>query len=522
MSRHRSGLSDKRVVVIGAGPGGLASAMLLAAAGFEVTVIERELEVGGRTSTFEQDRFRFDRGPTFFLFPEVLEQIFKLCGRNLHDEVMLQRLDPNYRLVFEQGGELDATSDLARLKAAVAKLCPQDAAGIEHYLADNRKKFEKFRPILEAPFSRHTDVLKLPLLELLPLMRPWASVDADLRRYFRDPRTRLAFSFQSKYLGMSPFKCPSLFTILAFLEYEFGVFHPRGGCGAITDAMARVATQMSVDIRLGEPARELDFDGRRIRRVHTDRATYPADALVINADFANAMRRLVPQRLRRRWTDARIDGAKMSCSTFMLYLGVEGTYPDVAHHTIHLCERYVEHLDSIERDHVLPREPSVYVHNPSLIDPTVAPPGMSSLYVLVPVTHAHPNVDWSVEQDAYKDQVLQRLERFGMTDLRKRIRTEAVFTPRNWQRDFDLYKGATFSLAHTLGQMLSLRPHNRFDDLEGVYLVGGGTHPGSGLPVIFQSARISTQLLAGDLGIANAWGRANGRPRTPSLAAEAH
>lgn len=514
-------MSEKQVVIVGAGPGGLASAMLLAAAGFRVTVLEREGVVGGRTSTLEQDGFRFDRGPTFFLFPEVLEQIFALCGRSLRDEVELVRLDPNYRLVFEQGGELDATSDIARLKTAVAKLCPEDADGVERYLADNRRKFEKFRPILEQPFIRHTDVLKLPLLELLPLMRPWASVDADLRRHFRDPRTRLAFSFQSKYLGMSPFKCPSLFTILAFLEYEFGVFHPRGGCGAVTAAMARVATEMGVDIRLGEPAREMDFDGRRIRRVHTDHGTYRADALVVNADFSNAMRRLVPERLRRRWTDARIDRAKMSCSTFMLYLGIEGRYTDVAHHTVHLCGRYAEHLDSIDRDHVLPGEPSIYLHNPSLIDPTLAPPGMSSLYVLVPVSHAHANIDWSVEKDAYRDTVLARLERLGMKDLRSRLRTEVIFTPEDWRQDFDLHKGATFSLSHTLDQMLSLRPRNRFEDLDGVYLVGGGTHPGSGLPVIFQSARISTQLIAEDLGVANAWGRASSRPRMPQLATEA-
>jgi phytoene desaturase len=513
-------MTDKRIVVIGAGPGGLASAMLLAAAGFDVTVVERETKLGGRTSTFEQDGFRFDRGPTFFLFPEVLEQIFELCGRNLRDEVELERLDPNYRLVFEQGGKLDATCDVARLKAAIAAICPDDAANVERYLDDNRRKFEKFRPILEAPFSRHVDVLKLPLLELLPVMRPWASVDTDLRRHFKDPRTRLAFSFQSKYLGMSPFKCPSLFTILAYLEYRFGVFHPRGGCGAVMTAMARVAAEMGVDIRLGEPARELGFDRRRIRSVHTDRRSYPADALVINADFANAIRGLVPQRLRRRWSDRRIARAKMSCSTFMLYLGVEGRYPDVAHHTIHLCGRYTEHLDSIERGHVLPNEPSIYVHNPSLIDPTLAPRGMSSLYVLVPVTHAHPNVDWSVARQTYRDAVLERLERFGMTDLRKRLRTEAVFTPADWQRDFDLHKGATFSLSHTLDQMLSLRPRNRFEDLEGVYLVGGGTHPGSGLPVIFQSARISAQLLADDLGVANAWGRRDGRPRMPQLAAQ--
>src|SRR5690606_31717672 len=315
-------MADKRIVVIGAGPGGLASAMLLAAAGFEVTVVEREAKVGGRTSTIEQDGFRFDRGPTFFLFPEVLERIFEMCGRNLHDEVELRRLDPNYRLEFEAGGTFDASSDLERMKAAVASLCPDDAASVERYLADNRRKFERFRPILESAFSRHADVLKLPIFELLPLLRPWASVDADLARHFRDPRVRLAFSFQSKYLGMSPFRCPSLFTILSFLEYEHGVFHPVGGCGAVCDAMAALAQELGVELELGNAVDRIAVRDGRVREVATAAGSRPADAVVVNADFAHAIPGLLEERHRRGWSDRRIAGARYSCSTFMLYLGL--------------------------------------------------------------------------------------------------------------------------------------------------------------------------------------------------------
>ncbi len=513
-------MQNRKVVVVGAGPGGLASAMMLSSAGIEVTVLEREEQPGGRTSTIERDGFRFDRGPTFFLFPEVLETVFRACGRSLYDEVPMHRLDPNYRLVFEEGGHVDATSDLEQLKAEIARISPADAAGIDRYMADNRRKFEKFRPILESPFSSHKDVMKLPLLELLPLLRPWASVDADLRRFFSDPRIRLSFSFQSKYLGMSPFKCPSLFTILAFLEYEFGVFHPIGGCGAVSQAMARVASEVGADIRLGEPVREIEFDGRRVRAVQTDKGRYAADALVVNADFANAMRSLVPEKLRRRWNDRKLARTKMSCSTYMLYLGVEGKYPQLPHHTIHLSNGYEAHLDTIERRHVLPENPSFYVHNPSIIDPSMAPKGMSSLYALVPVTHTHPNVDWEAEHPAFREVVLDQLQKVGLPDLRDRIRTEVAFTPRDWEQQLGLYKGATFSLSHTLGQMLSLRPRNRFEDLEGVYLVGGGTHPGSGLPVIYQSARISSQLLAEDFGVSIAWDRKPERPRWPKLATE--
>jgi phytoene desaturase len=495
--------------------------MLLAGAGAEVTVIEREPTVGGRTSTLESDGFRFDRGPTFFLFPEVLESIFHAAGYDLREEVELKRLDPNYRLMFEDGGSVDASSDIDRLKSEIARLSASDAANIDRYLEDNRRKFSSFRPILESPFSSHADLLKLPLLELLPLMRPFSSVDADLRRYFDDPRTRLAFSFQSKYLGMSPFKCPSLFTILAFLEYEFGVFHPVGGCGAVSSAMARVARKMGVEFRLGEPVEEVIVEGRRARGVATARASYDCDALVINADFANAMRNLVPNRLRRRWNDRRIEKTKMSCSTFMLYLGIDGKFPSLPHHTIYLSRDYQRHLDSIDRDHTLPESPSLYVHNPSVIDPTLAPEGMSSLYVLVPVTQTHANVDWEAEKHAYRDIVLDRLGDVGLGDLRSRIRSETVFTPADWEQRLDLFRGATFSMAHSLDQMLSLRPHNRFEDLDGVYLTGGGTHPGSGLPVIYQSAKISAGLLAQDLGLRKGSAPTReGRAKWPALATE--
>jgi phytoene desaturase len=515
-------MRSKKVTIIGAGPGGLASAMLLAEAGFEVTVLEREPHVGGRTSTLELGGFRFDRGPTFFLFPEILESIFRICGRDLHDEVELERLDPNYRLVFEGDAEVDVSSDLNKLKRQIARLSVDDAAAVDRYLADNRAKLARFRPVLESPFDRHSDVLKLPLLELLPLLRPWASVDRDLKRYFRDPRTRLAFSFQSKYLGMSPFKCPSLFTILAFLEYEFGVFHPRGGCGAVSAAMARVAEEMGVHVRLNEPVRELVFEGKRVRRVLTDRGDYRTDAMVMNADFAGAMRTLVPNKLRARWNDAKIARSKMSCSTYMLYLGIEGALPDLQHHTILLSQGYQEHLNSIEHTHVLPEAPALYVHNPSRIDPTLAPAGHSSLYVLVPVTHRSEHVDWATQGSGFREQVLDRLAAVGVPDIRDRIRVEQQFTPADWESRMGLYKGATFSLAHSLDQMLSLRPHNRFEDLEGVYLVGGGTHPGSGLPVIYQSAKITSRLLAEDFGLAGVFAEdANRRGAWGSMTPEA-
>jgi len=220
---------SKRVLIVGAGPGGLAAAMLLAKAGVQVTVLERQPRVGGRTSAIEGEGYRFDLGPTFFLYPQILEEIFTEVGRDLHREVPMKKLDPQYRLVFGAGGELLCTSDLERMVAEIAKLAPADAPQFRRFMADNRVKLEKFAPCLQSPFSGWTSLLQARLLAVLPYLKPWKSLHAELAGYFRDPRLQLAFTFQSKYLGMSPFQCPSLFSILSYLEYEYGVWHPIGG-----------------------------------------------------------------------------------------------------------------------------------------------------------------------------------------------------------------------------------------------------------------------------------------------------
>jgi phytoene desaturase len=300
---------------------------------------------------------------------------------------------------------------------------------------------------------------------------------------------------------MSPFRCPSLFSILSFLEYEYGVFHPVGGCAAVTAAMERVAKRIGVDICLDQPVEEILFEGRRAVGVRTAKGEERADALVVNADFARVMSRLVPDRLRRRWTDRKIGRKKFSCSTFMMYLGIEGKF-ELPHHNIHIATDYARNLDEIENRHILSSDPSFYVQNASVTDATLAPRGMSTLYVLAPVTHQHPNVDWSRERPRFRSLMLKQIAKAGFGDVEKRIRFERVITPDDWDRQYEIHKGATFNLTHSLDQMLHLRPQNRFEDLEGVYLVGGGTHPGSGLPVIFESARISSRLLMKDLGFA--------------------
>jgi phytoene desaturase len=500
------------IVVVGAGPGGLASAMLLARTGAKVTLLERLPTVGGRSRALKKDGFTFDTGPTFFLYPQILAEIFAWCGFDLHADVEMTRLDPLYDLRFglknSRAEMLRIHADPVKLAEEIAKFSPHDAANVSKFLAENAQKFAAFAPILQRPFSGVADLFKGDMLKALPWLAPWRSVDADLGRFFADPRVRLAFSFQSKYLGMSPFNCPSLFTILAYLEHAHGVWHPTGGCNALMTAMERRARAMGVEMKLSHEVQGFTYAGRRVNGVQVRDAagqahTLKADAVVLNADFAHAMRHLVPNDKRARWHDSKLEKSKYSCSTFMLYLGLKGRYDDLAHHTICLADDYRGNLADITAGTRLPVEPSLYMQNASVTDATLAPEGHSTLYVLVPVAHENGHIDWAKEAPGFRNRIVRRLQDLGLKDLPNRIVQETVMTPTGWREDLHVFNGATFNLAHTLDQMLLFRPHNRFEDVDGMYLVGGGTHPGSGLPVIFESAKMSSQLLAADLHLPN-------------------
>lgn len=474
--------------------------MMLAKSGCKVTLLERRDRPGGRTSSLGDDQYTFDLGPTFFLYPRVLQEIFQFCGYNLFKEVPMKRLDPQYRIQFESGGRIDATPDPVAMREQIASLNPADADGFDAFIAENRQKLKAFQPILEQPFNSWKDVLRPHLLKVLPLLKPHQSVETYLKRFFSDPRVRIAFCFQSKYLGMSPFQCPSLFSILSFLEYEFGVYHPIGGCNSVTQVMARIATELGVDIRYNEPVKSFEYRGRRPVRAFTEQGEYRGDAFVVNADFAQFMSRAIPNALRQRWTDRKLEKKKFSCSTYMMYLGVRKQF-DLPHHTIHISDEYRRNLTDIEEDFVIPESPSFYVQNASVTDPSLAPEGRSTLYLLAPVSHQHPNIDWARESASFREKFLDRIRLAGFDLDPSDIEYEKIVTPADWEHEHQIYRGATFNLAHGLTQMLHLRPRNRFEDLEGVYLAGGGTHPGSGLPVIFESSRITSNLLLEDLGM---------------------
>ena len=501
-----TGSSQPKVAIIGAGPGGLASALLLAKSGVDVTVFERSSAVGGRNKVFDRDGFKFDLGPTFFHYPEVIEDIFKAIGLDAHDELNLHKLDLNYRLIFGQGGQLDCTSDLDEMTERIRALSgDNNANAFRRYVADNRVKLHKSKACLQEPWYGPTDLLSKRAMRVAGVLRPQRSVAGDLMKLFDDDRLMLAMSFQTKYLGMSPFNCPSLFTMLAFLEYEYGIFHPIGGLGSVSERMASIAKDLGVTFRMNEAVESVIMEGKTIKGVRTGKGEFFADKVVMNADFAQGMTQLFPDSVRKKWTNKKLDGKKYSCSTFMLYLGIDKTYEDLPHHQIYASANYQKNLEDIEKNHKLTwDDPSVYVQNACVVDPSLAPEGCSTVYALVPVSHIHENIDWSKEKDAYRDRVLEQIEeKLGFEGLRDHIVTEMVITPEDWGDH--CYRGAVFNLAHGLDQMLWRRPKNQFDEINNLYLVGGGTHPGSGLPVIYESARISSKLLLDSLGIIPDW-----------------
>ncbi|EHH69476.1 phytoene desaturase family protein [Gluconobacter morbifer] len=501
-SDQAASLTGRRVAIIGAGPGGLAAAMKLGHAGAQVTVYERHAQAGGRSGRIRAQGYTFDIGPTFFLYPEILQDIFRDCGLDFERNITLRKLATCYQLVYENGPTLDISSNLTRMKQEIAtKISPADAANIDAWLRDNREKFDVFAPILKRPFNSWRDLLRPDMLHTLPMMRPFRTVDQDLARYFHDPRTRLAFSFQSKYLGMSPYQCPSLFTILSYMEHEFGIFHAVGGTATVMDRMQEAAENFGVVFRFSTPVQHIHLEQGKAAGVVTDYGIEPADAVVMNADFAHGMRQLVANDARPSWSDIKIANSRYSCSTFMMYLGVDRAFSDHAHHTIFLSDDYDHNFARVDAGRALPSRPSLYVQNACVTDPSLAPQGCSTLYVLMPVANLHENgLQWRAEtQEQARGMAYRRLEEAGFTGIPEHVRFEKIMTPQHWKTEHDVHRGAVFNLSHDLGQMLNRRPHNRFNDIPNLYIVGGGTHPGSGLPVIFEGARISTDLLMEDL-----------------------
>ena len=498
------------VAVVGAGPGGLSVAMLLAGSGLDVTIFESQPVIGGRTRRLEAGPYSFDCGPTFFMMPYVLEEIFSAVGMRVSDFVEMKRLDPMYRLLIgNQRGtaptQIDTTGDLAKMAAQLERVQPGDGAAFLRFIADNRRKLALMEPILRSPIRGLLDLVNIDSMKVAPVLRPWESVYTHLARYFKSEESRLAMSFQSKYLGMSPFECPSLFSILPFIEYEYGVWHPIGGCNALVTAMAEASSRLGARIETASPVERIVFEGKRACGVVVGGREQRFDHVVVNADATWAMKNLIPAGLRRAdQLEGALDAMRFSCSTFLLYLGVEGEL-DLPHHTISTSTKYRQNLADIGEGR-LSEDASFYVCNPSRLDPTLAPKGHSALYVLLPTANTKAAadgrpIDWQAAAPRLREETLARLTSvMGIPDAARRVRAEIMFTPDDWRAQ-NINHGATFNLAHNITQMLHWRPQHKLQGFDNLWLVGGGTHPGSGLPVIFLASEITSRLLCGECGV---------------------
>ncbi|MCP1662152.1 MAG: phytoene desaturase [Methanocalculus sp. MSAO_Arc1] len=494
-------MEQKKVIIVGAGPGGLTGAMILAHRGFQVTVYEKEDRVGGRNAPLKNGPYTFDTGPTFLMMSFILREVFSEAGRNIEDYLDIRKIEPMYHLDY---GDLSLypTTDVEKTIEEVKATFPGNEDGIPAFYRKEKRRFELLFPCLQKDYTQFRRFFHPDFIRAIPILGIGQSLYQNLGRYFNDDRLKMSFTFQSKYLGMSPWECPSAFTMIPYVERQYGIYHVIGGLNAISGAMATVAGELGAEIRTGSPVEEILTENGRATgvRLATGDIDY-ADEIIINADFGYAMTHLFNKGTLRKYTPDKIAQKKYSCSTFMLYLGIDGVY-DLPHHNIYFSHDYRGNISDIFSTYRLTEEPSFYLQNPSVIDPTLAPPGKSTLYILVPVPNNLSGIDWETEKERFKEKVLDLvITRTSMKDLREKIEVETIITPHTWEQQYNVYLGATFNLAHNLGQMLWFRPRNKFEEVDNCYLVGGGTHPGSGLPTIYESGRITANLISGRHGV---------------------
>ncbi len=469
--------------------------MLLAHRGLEVEIFEKNKIPGGRNGFLEFDGFKFDIGPTFFMMDFVLRQIFSETGRNLNDCVEMKFLDPMYRLYFENN-YIDSYFDKEKMKNELARVFTGDEKGLEKFYRKEKKRFEALFPFLASPNDNFFDIFSHNGLRLLWRMSLGKTLYQAMGGYFKKDFARLSFTFQSKYLGMSPWECPAAFAMVPYVEHAMGIYHIKGGLSAICEAMAKAFQEDSGKIHYDTQVKKiLTKDRKAVGLELTDGKTVLGDEVVINADFSYAVTNLFPKTLIKKWSEKNLKKKKYSCSIFMIYLGVKKQY-NLTHHSIIFAKNYRQNVKDIFSGKLTESDFSLYVRDATRNDPALAPSGKSALYVLVPVPNNRSKIDWDKEKIKIRNRAIEIIqERFDISDLSENIESERLITPDEWERDFNVYKGAVFNLGHNLRQMLWFRPKNKFEEIDNVYLVGGGTHPGSGLPTIYQSGIIAADLI---------------------------
>ena len=477
-------------VVIGSGFGGLAAAVRLGARGYRVTVLEKLAQPGGRARVHEIDGFTFDAGPTVITAPFLFEELWALCGRRLADDVTLVPVAPFYRIRFDDGTTFDYSGDATAMRAQVARLAPGDIEGYDRFLAASERLFRVgFEELAHVPFDRWTSMAKV-LPDLLKL-QGWRTVHGLASCHVRDERLRMVLTFQSLLVGGNPFATTSVYCLIAYLERQWGVHFAMGGTGRLVQGLVKLIGGQGGQVVCDQGVEEIlveDGAACGVRLASGERI--PADVVVSNADSAWTYRHLLPSVKRRRWTDARLDRAKYSMSLFVWYFGTRRRYPDVAHHTIALGPRYRGLLTDIFDRHRLADDCSLYLHRPTATDPSMAPPGCDTFYVLSPVPHLDSRTDWCTQAEPYRKAIEQRLSATLLPGLEHEIQASMMLTPQDFQDTLSSYRGAAFGLAPRLTQSAWFRPHNRSEEVRGLYLVGAGTHPGAGLPGVLSSARI--------------------------------
>lgn len=492
-------------IVVGGGFGGLALACRLQAAGVQVTLLEKRDKLGGRAYQLVDRGYVFDMGPSLITAPRVLDSIFRASGRRLEDYVDLIPLDPYYRVWFHDGTHLDYVGDPARMKEQMARFSPGDAARYDAFM-------EAVRPIFDAvvgdrlgskPFDTLGSMLRF--LPRVARMGAYRSVTRFVNRYFDDFRHRFLYSFHPLFVGGNPFRTPAIYLMIPYLEREGGVWFSRGGMYSVVEALARLFSELGGTVRTSEEVLGILVEGGRAVGARTTHGVHRADLVVSNADPGHTYGALVDPVHRRRWSDARLARTEWSMSCFLLYVGTRRRYPILQHHTLILSDRYRELLEDIFDRKVLPDDFSMYLHAPTRTDPGMAPPGCESMYVLVPVANRRSGLDWSAIKHRFAARILAFLEDWGLEGLSEHIDVLHLFTPDDFQSELNATQGNAFAVEPRLTQTAWFRPHNRSEDVPGLYLVGAGTHPGAGVPGVLMSAEATYACIAEDLGLQAQW-----------------
>ncbi len=479
-----------RAIVIGSGFGGLAAAVRLGARGYHVTILEKLDAPGGRAYVHRQDGFTFDAGPTIVTAPFLFEELWRLCGRHMPDDIELRPMRPFYRIRFHDGATLDYSDDTAAMRDEIARFSPKDVEGYERFLRMSDEIREiGFDRLGDAPFSSPLDMARIAG-DLLRL-QGYRSVYGLVSRYFSDERLRTAFSFHPLLIGGNPFRASAIYCLITSLEKRWGVHYAMGGTGRLVEGLVDLVRGQGGELRLKSEVAEILVEEGAATGVRLKSGeTITARIVVCNANSAYAYRHMLPASARRRWSDDKLERSRYSMGLFLWYFGTRRRYDDVAHHTIMLGPRYRGLLRDIFDTKRLADDFSLYLHRPTATDASVAPPGCDTFYVLSPVPNLEGGQDWTSIAEEYRRTIASALEQSILPGLSSQIVTQRIATPIDFRERLCAFRGAAFSLEPTLMQSAWFRPHNASEDIRNLFLVGAGTHPGAGLPGVLSSARI--------------------------------